>query len=171
MAPAQERNDRLPPTQQHVTDPTPRRWHHPMLQGALSQELLSHILNEIGKGNPSPEKIDILMAIRMAIVAWRDNVSSTTVANCFGHCRIFPGEGADGHSHVGEGRSEQETVEQELRELLASANASVSVEDLLDNPEENLLERGSTMSEIVARINDENRDEDGQEGDEREERM
>src|SRR5690554_3410109 len=49
----------------------------------FSEQVLSNLENDV----PNPARIDILIGINIAVRAW-DEVSSTTIANCFNHCKI-----------------------------------------------------------------------------------
>jgi hypothetical protein len=47
-----------------------------------------------------PEKISILDAFRLAVLAWVEDVSPATIANCFRHCKIQTNDII--HTHQGE---------------------------------------------------------------------
>uniref|UniRef100_A0A8C0Z9I1 CENP-B homolog protein 2-like n=1 Tax=Cyanistes caeruleus TaxID=156563 RepID=A0A8C0Z9I1_CYACU len=59
-----------------------------------------NILEGFEIGNPNPEKINVLEAMNLAISAWKIDVHSSTIANCFRHCKLrlpddvlnYPGE-------------------------------------------------------------------------------
>lgn len=47
-----------------------------------------HLLQGMDDNVENPEKINVLQAIRMAVASWSDDVTATTIANCFRHCKI-----------------------------------------------------------------------------------
>ena len=46
------------------------------------------VLEHLESNTPNPEKINILEAICMVVVAWTFDVKPKTIANCFLHCKI-----------------------------------------------------------------------------------
>jgi hypothetical protein len=45
-------------------------------------------LSRIESSVTDPEKINLLNGIQNAIVAWKQDVQSTTINNCFQHCEL-----------------------------------------------------------------------------------
>ena len=70
---------------------------------------------------PSPGKIIILQAIRIAVLAWNDEVKLTTIANCFNHCRIrSPGQLIVAQEEAYAIEDEEDNLDQEVIQDLES---------------------------------------------------
>lgn len=97
----------------------------------------------------SPEKINVLDAINLAVSAWR-NVKQESIANCFRHCKLRSANptGSNGLNDVNSGEDIRE-----LENLIEGMHyrQKMNVKELLDYPGENNECYGvQSVEEIVA---------------------
>ena len=107
--------------------------------------LVRRILENIEKGLSKPADIDLLTGIRIAVKAWNE-VTTLTITNCFRHCQI---------------RSDMDSeqpIAREEQDVLGQLNACIhqlpyenpmSIDNLLDNPEEQVVTSEPSLSEFV----------------------
>ncbi|XP_022851530.1 CENP-B homolog protein 2-like [Olea europaea var. sylvestris] len=71
----------------------------------------SSILQGLKVEAPNPEKINILNAINFANTTWNFDVKTTTIANCFRHCKIRSEENNIPEPEVGELEENEEIIQ------------------------------------------------------------
>lgn len=100
---------------------------------------------------PSPEKINVLDVINMAVSAWTENVHQEAIANCFRHCKIRSENQSDSSAN-------DATPGEDIRELEnlitgMQYHHKMDVNQLLDFPgENNQCHEVQSLEEIVADV-------------------
>jgi hypothetical protein len=97
----------------------------------------------------NPEKIDVLEAMHIAVVAWSMDVKPETICNCFRHCRIRT-TNADVTSVSEEPLIDPEVIkdlEEQVQEL--RYRNPMDIRNLIDYPAEREIAYVPTQEEIV----------------------
>jgi hypothetical protein len=106
-------------------------------------------------------KMTILHAIRYSIEAWAD-VSTETIANCWGHTRILPERNADADENANQ--EDEATIIQEIEEGIKALGLTepMNVSYFLDNPLEQDVNDLPQIEEIIeyCRLGDDDSSED-----------
>ena len=112
------------------------------------------LLECLESNTPSPEKIDILEVIRMAIIAWTFNVKLKIIANCFINCKIHTIQ------RETEGDIDDSCVMSELEQQIQSFHYSypLDVNHLLKHPTEEEVCYTPTEEDIINDITRQNND-------------
>ena len=105
---------------------------------------------------PSPDKINILQAIRIAVLAWNDEVKLTTIANCFNHCRIrSPGQLIVAQEEAYAIEDEEDNLDQEVIQDLESQiqqfryNDPMDIRTLLNYSDEAVVTYLPDLDEVI----------------------
>ena len=105
---------------------------------------------------PSPDKINILQAIRIAVLAWNDEVKLTTIANCFNHCRIHsPGQLIVAQEEAYAIEDEEDNLDQEVIQDLESQiqqfryNDPMDIRTLLNYSDEAVVTYLPDLDEVI----------------------
>lgn len=97
----------------------------------------------------NPEKINILNAINIANMAWNIDVKTTTITNCFRHCKIRS-EDSD-QPEIGEINEETPGLNEVISDL--RYRNMMDVEHLLNYPSENdVVMESPTDEEIIESV-------------------
>ena len=97
----------------------------------------------------TPEKIDILQAIRMAVMAWTSNVKPETIRNCFCHCKIRT------ENTAAQDISDEELIDNEVRQDLQSQvqqlgyQNPMTIRSLLNYPGEEVVAFVPTVDDLI----------------------
>ncbi len=99
----------------------------------------------------NPEKISILDAFCLVVLAWVEDVSPATIANCFCHCRIRTNDII--HTQQGEVGPPTALI-QELQHQVAQLpyGNPMDIRNLLNYPEDNNYMAASNDEDITNRI-------------------
>jgi len=84
----EEHNIALPTAKHHLENSTVRCWNHSHIQGLLPPSIQQPTAVKDWKQCCRPKKINLLDGIQNAIAAWKQDVQSTTIKNCFQHCQL-----------------------------------------------------------------------------------
>ena len=121
--------------------------------GALSNHLL---WKRIEDKVPSPDKINILQAIRIAVLAWNDEVKLTNIAKCFNHCRIrIPGQLTVAQEEAYAIKDEEDNLDQEVIQDLESQiqqfryNDPMDIRTLLNYSDEAVVTYLPELDEVI----------------------
>ena len=105
---------------------------------------------------PSPDKINILQAIRIAVLAWNDEVKHSTIAKCFNHCRIrSPGQLIVAQEEADAIEDEEDNLDQEVIQDLESQiqqfryNDSIDIRTLLNYSDEAVVTYLPDLDEVI----------------------
>ena len=106
----------------------------------------------------SPDKINILQAIRIAVLAWNDEVKLTTIASCFNHCRIrSPGKLIVAQEEAYAIEDEEDNLDQEVIQDLESQiqqfryNDPIDIRTLLNYSDEAVVTYLPDLDEVISR--------------------
>ncbi|XP_015578348.1 CENP-B homolog protein 2-like [Ricinus communis] len=96
------------------------------------------------------EKINVLDAINFINAAWNIDVKTTTIANCFKHCKLRSEEGMPLEQEIGD--VERIHALEEVISNLHYRNA-INIEQILNYPSENkALMESPTNKKIIERV-------------------
>ncbi|XP_022851306.1 CENP-B homolog protein 2-like, partial [Olea europaea var. sylvestris] len=118
----------------------------------------SSILQGLEIETPNPTKINILNAINFDNMAWNFDVKTTTIANCFRHCKIQSEENNVPEPEV----SELDEGIQGLNDVISNLHYRnvMNVEHLLNYPSENdVVMESPTDEKIIQSVMNSNDDE------------
>jgi hypothetical protein len=109
------------------------------------------LIDRIENGCSNPGPINVLQAICMAVDAWTHNVQPQTIKNCFLHCKIRDIGAPEEQSPTA---TQEDSVIDELSKQLRQLGYSdpMTIDQLLDFPEEQDVAVSPTDNEIVAYV-------------------
>lgn len=121
------------------------------------------LIDGIQNNCSNPEKINVLQGICMAVDAWTINVKQATIRNCFLHCKIRDAV-VEEEQPLSSMEDDSLTEELTMQSRLLGYSDPMTVEHLLDFPEEQYVSFTPTDEDIVAFVtnatNDSDRDDD-----------